>query len=52
MAAVQAVYDTLAALRAGTPPKQLAGIASPELMQRLTRKADYEARLRDYLGGN
>jgi carboxyvinyl-carboxyphosphonate phosphorylmutase len=52
MAAVQAVYDTLAALRAGTPPKQLAGIASPELMQRLTRDADYEARLRDYLGGN
>ncbi|HMA14096.1 MAG: isocitrate lyase/PEP mutase family protein [Bacteroidota bacterium] len=51
MAAVQAVYDTLAALRGGTPPKELAGVASAELMDRLTRDADYEARMRDWLGG-
>ena len=51
MAAVQAVYDTLKALRDGTPPKDLKGIASPELMKRLTQDADYQARMRDYLGG-
>lgn len=51
MAAVQAVHDTLAALRDGTPPKQLGGIASPELMKRLTRNDDYEAHQRDWLGG-
>ncbi|HEY9549086.1 MAG TPA: isocitrate lyase/phosphoenolpyruvate mutase family protein [Kiloniellaceae bacterium] len=51
MAAVQAVYDTLAALRAGTAPKELPGVASTELMQRLTRGGDYEARMQDYLGG-
>ena len=51
MAAVQAVYDTLKALRDGTPPKELKGIASPELMKRLTQDADYQARMRDYLGG-
>ena len=50
-AAVQAVYNTLSALRAGTPPKELAGIASPELMDRLTRDSEYESRLQDYLGG-
>jgi len=49
MAAVQAVYDTLAALRAGTPPKQLAGVAPPELMQRLTRDSEYEARMKEWL---
>lgn len=49
-AAVQAVYDTLAALRAGTPPKELAGVASAELMDRLTRDGDYETRMRDWLG--
>jgi oxaloacetate decarboxylase len=49
-AAVQAVYDTLAALRAGTPPKELAGVASAELMDRLTRNGDYQTRMRDWLG--
>ncbi|MEQ8357561.1 MAG: isocitrate lyase/PEP mutase family protein [Kiloniellaceae bacterium] len=51
MAAVQAVYDTLKALREGTPPKELAGIAAPELMQRLTGDDGYKARMKDYLGG-
>jgi oxaloacetate decarboxylase len=51
MAAVQAVYDSLSALRAGTPPKELSGVASAELMQRLTRDADYAARMREWLVG-
>ena len=40
-AAVQAVYNTLKALREGTKPGELTGIAPPELMQRVTRAADY-----------
>ena len=51
MAAVQAVYDTLKALRDGTPPKELQGVAPPELMKRLTRAADYQAGMEDYLKG-
>jgi len=51
MAAVQAVYDTLKALREGTPPKELKGVAPPELVKRLTGDSDYQARMRDYLGG-
>lgn len=50
-AAVQAVYNTLKALRDGTKPGELTGIASPELMQRVTRAADYRQWTRDYLGG-
>jgi carboxyvinyl-carboxyphosphonate phosphorylmutase len=51
MAAVQAVYDTLKALREGTPPKELKGVASAELMQRLSRGGDYRDWMKDYLGG-
>jgi carboxyvinyl-carboxyphosphonate phosphorylmutase len=40
-AAVQAVYDTLKALRDGVKPAELKGIASTELMRRLTREATY-----------
>ncbi len=50
-AAVQAVYNTLKALRDGTKPSDLSGIASPELMQRVTRAADYRQWTRDFLGG-
>ena len=50
-AAVQAVYNTLKALRDGTKPSELSGIASPELMQRVTRAADYRQWTRDFLGG-
>ena len=50
-AAVQAVYATLKALREGTPPAKLAGIASPDLMARVLRDGEYTARTRDYLGG-
>ena len=50
MAAVQAMYDCLAALRAGTPPAELSGVAPGDLLQRLSRDADYRAWLADYLG--
>jgi oxaloacetate decarboxylase len=50
-AAVQAVYNTLKALREGTKPSDLQGIAPPELMQRVTRAADYRQWTRDFLGG-
>ena len=52
MAAVQAVYDTLKALRDGTAPKDLPGVAAPETMQRLTRAAEYKTRSEDWLGGS
>ena len=41
MAAVAAVRDTMQALRAGTPPSKLAHIAPAQLMQALSRDADY-----------
>ena len=43
MAAVQAMHDTLKALREGTPPSQLEGIAAADLMQRLSRDDSYQA---------
>jgi carboxyvinyl-carboxyphosphonate phosphorylmutase len=50
MAGIQAVHNTLKALRDGTPPKALPGVASGELMARLTRAADYQRQTTDYLG--
>jgi oxaloacetate decarboxylase len=49
-AATQAIYDTLKALREGTPPKQLKGLASAELTGRVTREAETKARLAAFLG--
>ncbi len=49
MAAVQAMHDTLKALRAGIPPVQLEGIASSDLMKQVTRDADYLAWQDDFL---
>jgi oxaloacetate decarboxylase len=51
MAAVNAVHETLRALRAGTPPRKLAGLPSDELMKRVTREADYALWSKDFLGG-
>ncbi len=51
-AAVQAVYETLKALRAGTAPKDLKGVAPADLMKRLTRGADYDAWMAEFLGRN
>jgi len=49
-AATQAVDETLKALREGTSPKQLKGLASSELTGRLTRDAATKARVTDLLG--
>lgn len=50
-AAVQGIYTTLKALREGTKPGDLTGIASAELMAKLTRSADYDRWAKDFLGG-
>jgi len=50
MAAVQAMHDCLQALRDGTAPAQLQGVASSELMKRLSRDANYRNWQDDYLG--
>ncbi|QHP69794.1 isocitrate lyase/PEP mutase family protein [Bradyrhizobium sp. LCT2] len=49
-AATQAVHDTLKALREGTPPKALKGLASTELTSRVMREAESKARGADVLG--
>jgi carboxyvinyl-carboxyphosphonate phosphorylmutase len=49
-AATLAVYETLKALREGTPPKNLKGLASSGLMGRLTRDADVKLRGGEFLG--
>ena len=49
-AATQAVYETLKALREGTSPKNLKGLASSELTNRVTREAETKIRSGDFLG--
>ncbi|WP_262048916.1 oxaloacetate decarboxylase [Bradyrhizobium sp. Bra78] len=49
-AATQAVYDTLKALREGTAPKNLKGLASSDLTARVMREAETKARIADVLG--
>lgn len=51
MAAIRAIYETLKALREGTPPKELKGVASPELMKQVTRDADHKRWMKEFLGG-
>jgi carboxyvinyl-carboxyphosphonate phosphorylmutase len=48
-AAVQAVHDTLKALRDGVATKDLKGIASADLMKRVTRDADYQRWTTEFL---
>ena len=48
-AAVKAIYDTMKALREGTPPDELQGIASAELMEKVTNKNDYKDMFDKYL---
>jgi carboxyvinyl-carboxyphosphonate phosphorylmutase len=50
-AAVQAIYITLKALRDGTKPSELTGIASAETMHRVTREGDYKSWTERFLGG-
>ena len=48
-AAVKAIYDTMKALREGTPTEELQGIASAELMGKVTKNNDYEDMFDKYL---
>ncbi len=49
MAAVNAVHETLKALRGGTAPANIKGVASPDLMKQVTRQADYAKWSKDFL---
>ena len=49
-AAVQAVHATMKALREGTPPSKLSGVAPPELMKQVTRDADHVSWIKQFLG--
>ena len=48
-AAVKAIYDTLKALREGTPADDLKGIASAELMEKVTLNKEYKDMFMKYL---
>jgi oxaloacetate decarboxylase len=52
MAAVNAVHETLKALRNGTPPASIKWGASPELMKQVTRQADYSKWSKDFLNAD
>ena len=52
MAAVAAARETMKALREGVPPAKLANIASAQLMQQLSRGADYARWSESFLGGS
>jgi len=49
MAAVNAVHETLKALRGGTPPADIKAVASPDLMKQVTRQADYAKWSKEFL---
>jgi len=49
-AATQAVFETLKAVREGAAPKALQGLASSELMSRVTREPAAKQRNADFLG--
>jgi len=48
-AGVQAVYATLKALRDGVPPAEIENTASSELMKKVTRDADYQRLMKEFL---
>ncbi|MGK7863801.1 isocitrate lyase/PEP mutase family protein [Falsiroseomonas sp. E2-1-a4] len=50
-AAMQAVHDTLKALRDGTAPKDLRGLPDAAATKRWQRDDQYDAAIRDFLGG-
>src|SRR3546814_509087 len=52
MAAIKTVHDTLKAIRDGASPDTLPGVAPKELMDRVTRDADYRRWMGAYLGGD
>ena len=50
-AGVKAVYETLKALREGTPMADIKTAASADLQKKVTRQADYTAWAKNFLGG-
>ena len=50
LAAVRAVYETLKALRDGTPSADIKTIASADLMRRVTREGDHGTWSKEFLG--
>ena len=51
MAAMQATYATLKALREGTAPSKLAGMPASDLLKRVTCDADWQRWAKEFLGG-
>jgi oxaloacetate decarboxylase len=51
MAAMRAVHETMQALRDGTPPARIEGVATDDMQKRLTRDADYKRWMQEFLGG-
>ncbi len=51
MAAIAAVHATLKALREGTPPGDLTGVAPADLVKTVTRDAEHQAWLKSFVGG-
>lgn len=51
MAAIQAIHDTLKALRDGVAPKDLKGLPGKDLVRVATRSDRYDKWSEDYLGG-
>jgi oxaloacetate decarboxylase len=49
LAAVNAAYEALNALRNGTPPADIKSVASPDLMKQVTRQADYAKWSKEFL---
>ena len=49
MAAVKSVYDTLKSLKDGTPPAELSGTYSQDLMKKVTRTEEYQHWMSEYL---
>ena len=49
-ASVQALYDTLRAMRDGVAPKDIPGIAGAALMKQVTREADFDRWTAEFLG--
>ena len=51
LAAVAAAQHSLKALRAGTRPSEIEGVASPDTLRALTRDEAHRRWIKDFLGG-
>jgi len=49
-AAIRAMHDVLKAQKEGVEPADLPGLASKDLMARVTRQGDYDRRMKEFLG--